>query len=341
VSNRQFPCGAANLICPEASSEPTIVPAGYYTQEDIDEYHRFEQFICEPGFYCPGDGKRYLCPAGMFSSQFGTVNSQCMGPCKKGYYCLAGSNSSTQNVCGGANVYCPTGSSLPKPVHQGFYCSHSGDNSEELSLWDTQNTTCSVELPCEPGFYCVKGVKYACPPGTYGWRYGLRDPSCSGYCAPGYYCPSYLLPLPQAPQYTVWPGVPQVNATAYPCGGVNYYCPRGSQYPVAVTPGYYSIGGNADNRTRSGQVICPKGSYCVNSISILCPPGRFGNIEAQGLKMCTGGCPAAHYCPPGTVEPIPCPFNTYSTGLMATCTSCPAPRTTPMLCQNDATCCTR
>lgn len=181
VSNRQFPCGAANLICPEASSEPTIVPAGFYTQEDIDEYHRFEQFICEPGFYCPGDGKRYLCPAGMFSSQFGTVNSQCMGPCKKGYYCLAGSNSSTQNVCGGANVYCPTGSPLPKPVHQGFYCSHSGENSEELSLWDTQNTTCSVELPCEPGFYCVKGVKYACPPGTYGWRYGLRDPSCSGY----------------------------------------------------------------------------------------------------------------------------------------------------------------
>lgn len=160
-------------------------------------------------------------------------------------------------------------------------------------------------------------------------------------CAPGYYCPSYSQPQPQAPSYTVWPGTPQLNATAFPCGNVNYYCPRGSAYPLEVSAGYYSTGGNADNRTRSGQAICPQGSYCVNSISILCPPGRYGSTVGQGLSMCTGGCPAGYYCPSGTVTPIACPYNTYSTGLASRCTSCPSSRTSPMLCQTDASCCTR
>lgn len=181
VSNRQYPCGAAHLICPEGSPEPTVVPAGYYTQEDLDDIHRYQQYICEPGYYCPGDGRRYPCPAGTYTSQQGTIDSQCMGPCERGHYCLAGSNSSTQYECGGAHVYCPRGSPQPRPVHDGFYCAHTGDNADEQALWDTFNRTCSIELPCEPGFYCQQGVKWPCPPGTYGWRYGLHDPACSGY----------------------------------------------------------------------------------------------------------------------------------------------------------------
>lgn len=171
----------------------------------------------------------------------------------------------------------------------------------------------------------------------------MTQATCTGLCAPGYYCPSYLEPLPQAPSYTVWPRQPQLNATAYICGDNNYYCPRGSVYPLEVNAGWYSIGGNADNRTRFSQAICPAGSYCVNSVSILCPPGRYGDQLGLTLSTCTAGCPAAFYCPSGTVTPIACPFNTYSTGLQSVCTSCPAERNAnrPMLCQNENSCCTR
>lgn len=180
VSSRQFACGGPEYICPTGSSQPVPVPAGFYSQEDIDEAHRSIQYSCEPGYYCPGDGKRYLCPAGTYTSEYGTVDARCMGVCDPGYYCEAGSNSSRQFECGSARVYCPRGSAQPLPVHQGFYCSHTGIAAGAVAFWDPNNRTCSVELPCEPGYFCSGGIKQPCRPGSYGWRYGLVETSCSG-----------------------------------------------------------------------------------------------------------------------------------------------------------------
>jgi hypothetical protein len=180
TSQYMKPCGAAHFICPTGSPVPIVVPAGYYTQEDLREDIRFEQFICPVGYYCPGDGKRYQCPPGTFTTMNGTISDQCMGPCEKGYYCLSGSDNPQQYACGNSTVYCPTGSFWPKPVHEGFYCAHTGVSSGADHFWDTDNSTCTVELPCEPGYYCSKGIKEPCPPGTFGWRYGLQNNSCDG-----------------------------------------------------------------------------------------------------------------------------------------------------------------
>lgn len=149
------------------------------------------------------------------------------------------------------------------------------------------------------------------------------------------------MPQPDAPPYTIWPGKPHIRAAELECGDVNYYCPRGSYYPLPVRGGYYSIGGNADNKTRRGEVICPPGSYCVHSIPILCPRGRYGQTPGLTTSDCTDGCPAAFYCPGGSVDPIPCPDQTYSTGLTSVCSPCPAARDTPLKCQTSNDCCNR
>ncbi len=128
-----------------------------------------------------------------------------------GHYCLEGSPNKQQFVCGNSSVFCPRGSFEPTFAHEGFYSAHSGHDAGEQWYWDKNNVTCSVELPCEPGYYCTKGIKYPCPPGTFGWRYGMTDHFCGGQCAPGYYCPSYILPQPDAPPYTFWPGKPHTR----------------------------------------------------------------------------------------------------------------------------------
>ncbi|RYG49157.1 hypothetical protein EON67_06920, partial [archaeon] len=47
--------------------------------------------------------------------------SACSGPCAAGYYCPAGSTSSTAFQCGDVSVYCPAGSSAPVTVPNGYY----------------------------------------------------------------------------------------------------------------------------------------------------------------------------------------------------------------------------
>ena len=73
--------------------------------------------------------------------------------------------------------------------------------------------------------HCIiyPGIKRKCPVGRYGSSSGLSSPSCSGYCAPGYYCEE---------------GSP--SATQYPCGGADRFCPPGSTIAQYVHVGYYT-----------------------------------------------------------------------------------------------------
>jgi hypothetical protein len=84
ISSQSRPCGAANLICPEGSPQPVLVPAGYYSNEDVHEWFRFQQQICPTGYFCPGDGKRHRCPKSTFADKEGTISDQCQGPCDRG-----------------------------------------------------------------------------------------------------------------------------------------------------------------------------------------------------------------------------------------------------------------
>ena len=76
---------------------------------------------------------------------------------------------------------------------------------------------------CEPGSYCITGIKKLCPAGTYGNISALTTRKCSGPCPAGYFCP---------------------EATTSPiiCGSAGVYCPQGSGAPIEVKIGYYAVG---------------------------------------------------------------------------------------------------
>ena len=45
------------------------------------------------------------------------------------------------------------------------------------------------QYPCERGFACVGGVRFAIEAGRYGAAERNTNPMGAGVCAPGYYCP--------------------------------------------------------------------------------------------------------------------------------------------------------
>jgi hypothetical protein len=158
TSATQVPCGLdQSVYCPFASSQNVIIPPGFYATLNGTITTRSSYLSCPPGYFCPGDGSKQLCPAGRYSAfgsstsscdglsdpgyytlagstsstqnicppgRFGTKGSSsayCTGACLKGYFCPAGSSSPFQNECGGQDVYCPHGSGAPIPVDIGFY----------------------------------------------------------------------------------------------------------------------------------------------------------------------------------------------------------------------------
>src|SRR5687767_1429781 len=74
----------------------------------------------------------------------------------EGYWCSSGSSSATQYECGGSSVYCPSGSSNPLPVPNGYY-SIGGLNDR---------TRTSIQI-CDVGAICSNGIKTICPSGTF------------------------------------------------------------------------------------------------------------------------------------------------------------------------------
>lgn len=58
-------------------------------------------------------------------------------------------------------MFCPAGSASPTLVSKGYY-----------SAGGT-TMTASFQMICEEGFFCVDGVKYPCPSGSFGARTGL------------------------------------------------------------------------------------------------------------------------------------------------------------------------
>lgn len=56
----------------------------------------------------------------------------------------------------------------------------------------------------------------------------------------------------------------------------------------------------------AGYRPCEKGYYCEEGKRLQCPAGFFGNSTSLSSSICSGECPPGHYCPIGTVNPIPC-----------------------------------
>ncbi|KAG7377735.1 hypothetical protein PHYPSEUDO_011080 [Phytophthora pseudosyringae] len=326
-------CGDANVFCPSGSAVPTPVRPGFHSvrllpygadgllvtdagyekysvassgeQAPKNEAIRDGQRICELGTFSVG-GSKYLCPAGRYGDKAGETSPLCAGLCLRGYYCPEGSTSPTQIECGGDGWICRTGSPQPQTIQNGYY-----------SI-GTTNTTRFFQRPCEPGYFCVGGIKYQCPAGMYGATSGLNTATCSGKCAPGYYCPSY-------------PGPPSISRTQNECGSSSVYCPEGTgNEPQFVKSGYYSVStsGMVDdgrNATQNNVQICPKGFYCRQGIRIRCPEGTYGDVEGLSAASCSGWCLAGFFCPFATTDYRlnPCLPGTYSTKGAAVCIQCP------------------
>ena len=71
--------------------------------------------------------------------------------------------------------------------------------------------------------------------------------------------------------------------------------------------GWYSTGGGIT--TRSGEAVCPAGSYCTGGVRVECPSGRYGGTEGLADANCTALCAAGTYCEESAVREQPCGGN--------------------------------
>jgi len=296
INGNSNKCGNGSVFCPEGSSIPNLIPKGYFgIGADVDTQYDIEE--CPQGYYC-SFGKKLICPSGTFGSSKKLHTSYCSGLCPAGWYCPLGSTSPYANACGTSPLkYCPLGSEKPLQTPAGYYAlSHSnetdtteilgiGEISTELQLQSLGGYT-SVAA-CPRGYYCLNGMKYPCPGGSFGAITRNTNQSCSGLCSAGFYCP---------------PG--SVSNTQYPCGSSSVYCPTGSGRPRNVTLGYYTVGSTTYlyNGTNNGdlvelaslhtdQVQCEPGSYCLSD-------GTFSHLSSPPhcrcvrIRFCILVCPS-------------------------------------------------
>lgn len=167
ISPTQHVCVVQGLnYCPTGSSQPLLPGAGWIATDDMTASE-----LCAMGSYCVG-GIASSCLAGQYGSARGMVAAACSGPCSQGYYCPAGSTRATQIACSGVGYYCGGGAGAPQATSSGYYAS----------------SDMTSQIICPAGSYCVGGLRFACPAGTFGAVVGLTSPTCSGPCAAGFTC---------------------------------------------------------------------------------------------------------------------------------------------------------
>ena len=49
--------------------------------------------------------------------------------------------------------------------------------------------------------------------------------------------------------------------------------------------------------TRTTQLHCPIGSYCVNGVRKVCPAGKYGRTKGLTTSKCSGKCLKGYNCP--------------------------------------------
>ena len=175
-----------------ASKNYNCCDAGYYTCTSG------ACIAAGAGYYSPAaDCNRYQCSAGYYGSSTTNSVNTCNGACSAGYYCPAGSTSSTQNACG-LGHYCPAGSGTYTNCPAGTYGSSTTLSTSACSgqcsagYYCPAGSTSATQNNCGAGNYCPAGSGSAtpCPAGTYGSTANLQTSACSGQCACGHYCPA-------------------------------------------------------------------------------------------------------------------------------------------------------
>jgi hypothetical protein len=159
------PCGNASVYCPLGSTAPTLALPGYFTAPASPTNATDVMALavdCPTGYWCDA-GVKTGCPAGTLQTRPKAVSASNCTLCPVGAYC--GKASATPTPCGGDEVYCPAGSSLPLAAGPGFFTTQTG--------YDGHRTD---REPCSRGAYCPgDGREHLCPAGWVSvWRGALH-----------------------------------------------------------------------------------------------------------------------------------------------------------------------
>ncbi len=125
--------------------------------------------------------------------------------------CLSPEATVIPQPCGNVTQYCPSGSTAPTPVMDGYYAA--------AAPGATTNATdiMALALDCPPGSYCSSGVRHLCPSGTFQNDFRQSNASACEVCAPGGFCP-------------------EGSSGPLPCGNDTVYCPAGAAAPIKGVP---------------------------------------------------------------------------------------------------------
>lgn len=205
--------------------------------------------------------------------------------------------------------------------------------------------------PCPQGHYCLigddsttKGIKQACPEGTFGSRTGLSlEIQCedcpggkycqgtakknyTGICDPGYFCrrrTTRSSPSDDSVHTPKWFG-------RCPIGG--WYCEADTIDPQPCNPGSYAPNGQMMITSASKCTKCKAGYFCASGnqsdVTGPCDDGFYcleGSYTSRPSSPYGERCPAGYKCPSGSPWPEACPKGSYqnATG-QKDCLECPA-----------------
>ncbi|XP_032305021.1 zonadhesin-like isoform X2 [Coturnix japonica] len=339
--------------------KPMVCPAGYYCPPGTIAGN---QYPCPAGTYSNKTGLRnprecLPCPGGTFCASAGLVSPS--GPCMPGFYCTLKArvpnpaNDATGGLCP-AGHYCPAGSNEPQPCPNGMFLPQFGMAYHNACLPCPGGKFCQGEglmsvsgscsagyfcdgestrpdhKQCPPGFYCPKGSEspVPCSPGHFNSERGKWQPADCQLCPAGYFCSGSGAHTPEL----------------CPAG---YFCLPGTNFSTEHPCPVGTFGPRAGATSDSDCDPCPAGMYCsapgLSQPSGFCYSGYHcakGAISPTPFKhrvefagpVLPGNdiCPAGHYCPNGTENPMPCPPGSFSAvrGLQAEeqCQPCPAGR---------------
>ncbi|XP_072885876.1 uncharacterized protein [Hemitrygon akajei] len=305
--------------CPAGSKAASPCPPGSFAgttgNTDVSHCH-----LCTPGFYCPG---------------FANINAT--KECQTGYYCPSGQSEPAPVgfICP-IDHHCPSGSSNPKPCPPGQYQDQNGQihckpcpfgkycGPLHLPGRHIENKPFSVQpIDCPAGYYCIQGIQYPCPQGSYSNQTAQVSAEQCEACPRGKYCAveglshySGLCDPGCVCLLRATTSCPSDNITGYLCPP-GHYCPQGSGYGIRCPAGTFGPRGGLSSVMEC--VLCTPGFYCdmegLASPTGPCFPGHYcvlGARTGSPFGDQTGDkCPPGYFCPSGTDSPKPCPPGTY------------------------------
>ena len=282
------------FFCPRGSINPEgkgPCPTGYFCPTQLDA------IVCPRGHYCPGVGNRgpVECYPGTYNPS--EARSNCT-VCPTGHVC-PGWGSLLPELCPAGFVCTALGLSYPVVLCPAGYLCKDGT----LTL-DPSDPTDKKPIPCESGTFCLGGVSrevnvawipsqpwgantpQACSEGTY-CKAGAFEPSGSGQCFQGHYCPPNLAFPIQTP-----------------IG--NFAFEEGAVAPTLCFPGTY-----APLKAQISCLPCPAGHGCASYgtyIPTICSPGTFRSVvDSVSCRLCLTGTYSDEWGAVDVSMCLPCP----------------------------------